>query len=270
VTVSYVVAPIMPEDNVVIPIDTLLGMEPEELGARLLMVIRQMSSSMNRDGQAHRSNHQAAILSSLIGPPPYPQREEPEIAQAYTEAWAWLESQGLLVPSPHPMNPNFRVVSRRAKRFSELQDFVPYEIARRLDRDMLNPRIREEVWAAFIRGHFDVAAGVAMKAVEVAVRDACGYGDEVYGQTLIGRAFHPDSGPLTNVESVDSERKAMRDLFLGAIGTHKNAHSHRKVNLDNAAEVVEVVMLANHLLRVVDRRLASIRRVSNSSTPGAA
>jgi hypothetical protein len=40
VTVSYVVAPIMPEDDVVIPVDTLLEMEPEELGARLLMVIR--------------------------------------------------------------------------------------------------------------------------------------------------------------------------------------------------------------------------------------
>jgi hypothetical protein len=62
----------------------------------------------------------------------------------------------------------------------------------------------------------------------------------------------------------------MRDLFLGAIGTHKNAHSHRKVNLDNTAGVVEVVMLANNLLRVVDRRLASIQRVSDSGMPGVA
>jgi hypothetical protein len=50
------------------------------------------------------------------------------------------------------------------------------------------------------------------------------------------------------------ERRACSDLFAGAIGFCKNSHSHREVNLDNPDEAHELVMLANHLLRIADQR----------------
>ena len=61
-----------------------------------------------------------------------------------------------------------------------------------------------------------------------------------------------------------AEREARSALFAGAIGSYKNPHSHRDVPLDDAAEATEVILLANHLLRIVESRCEALRMQGGS------
>src|SRR6266702_5975140 len=108
-----------------------------------------------------------------------------------------------------------------------------------------------------MRSEFDVAAFQAMKAVEVAVREASGFGPGEIGVNLMRKAFHEDTGPLTDLTAEKSERIARSALFSGAIGCYKNPHSHRDVDIEEADEAWEIVLLANHLLRIVAQRKAA-------------
>ena len=88
--------------------------------------------------------------------------------------------------------------------------------------------------------------------MEVAVREASGINE--LGIPLMRRALKPEDGPLTDMTVERGERHARMDLFAGAIGSSKNPVSHRHVPLNEAAEVIEQIMLASHLLRIVDSR----------------
>lgn len=54
------------------------------------------------------------------------------------------------------------------------------------------------------------------------------------------------------------EREAMSALFAGAIGHAKNPGSHRDVEMTRA-EAARLLMLASHLLDIVERRRAATR-----------
>ena len=186
--------------------------------------------------------------------PKYPVERNGEIQLAMAEAWAWLEAQGLLVNAPGQTGGDFRALSRRARQFENEAEFANYAVSRMLQKDALHPKIAQTVWMAFMRNEYDVAVFQAMKAVEVAVREASGLPGRLIGTGLMRQAFHPQTGPLTDMEAEEGERDALSALFAGAIGTYKNPHSHRDVQLADPRAAVEIIMLANHLLRIVDSR----------------
>ena len=128
---------------------------------------------------------------------------------------------------------------------------------RRFPKENLHPRIREDVWADFHRGKYETAVFEAMREVEIAVREGAGFAQGDHGVPMIRWALHKDSGPLTDPNAEEAEKEAVMALFAGAIGSYKNPHSHRHVPLDDPDEAVKIIMLANHLLRIVDARVAA-------------
>ena len=182
----------------------------------------------------------------------WPRSNFSDVAQAIAEALNWLMSQGLVIYEPE-QNGEWMRLTRRAQLIKTKVDWEAYRKGGTLPVGLLQPHLAEKVHHLFVRGDHDIAVFQAFKEVEVAVRAACGYADDLVGRALMQKAFAINNGPLRDMELVAAEREAEVFLFAGAIGHAKNPTSHREVSLSRE-EAARLIVFASHLLAIVGNR----------------
>jgi uncharacterized protein (TIGR02391 family) len=226
--------------------EAILALEPEELAGVVLEVLNSVNQKTH--GKLNRYNFSLPYNFSE-----YPGAYQKQISKAVMEAWVWLEREGLIAPQPESQG-EWVFVTRRGQKIKTTADLQTYRRTNLLPKRQLHPRISQKVWATFLRGDYDTAVFQSFKEVEVAVREAGGFSSSDIGVDLMRKAFNPSTGPLTDKSTVKAEREALMHLFSGAIGSYKNPHSHRNVQIE-PEESVEMIILASHLLKIVDDRV---------------
>jgi hypothetical protein len=100
----------------------------------------------------------------------------------------------------------------------------------------------QRAYAALQRGDLSSAVRDAFTTVEISVREAGGFSIDDYGTDLMRKAFHEQTGPLTDQNLPRAERESF----------YKNPQSHRKVTIEDLREAQRQVLQASHLLHIVD------------------
>jgi uncharacterized protein (TIGR02391 family) len=170
--------------------------------------------------------------------------------RCWSEALNWLVSKNL-VARGMPGDPHLEAmfITRLGKKALEV-GLEPIQAIERLDV-ALHAHLAS-VKPQFLLGEYELAAFAAMREVEIRVRELSGSDPSLTGVKLMRKCFG-EGGPLADSQLDPGERTGIMELFAGAIGTFKNPPSHRQVDYADPTEASEVVLLADLLMRLLDR-----------------
>ena len=115
----------------------------------------------------------------------------------------------------------------------------------------MHPLIVKKSFTLLNTGEFESAVLQAFKTIETKIREKVNATSEEYGIRLIRKAFHPESGPLTDLKLPKGERESFCNYIAGAFGFYKNPCSHRDVELDFSSAFDRIVV-ASDLLKTIE------------------
>lgn len=165
------------------------------------------------------------------------------------EAAQLLCHRNLLVPASNSMVGVYRLTSL-GKTIEP--DDVFERIVDRAFVHQLSELIDQELVRGCLDKSYEDAITSAFRILEERIRKRINAGPELFGLDLVEQAFHPDAGRLAFGET-DAERSALFHIFRSAFLMLRNPPSHRYLKEFAGAEIVEIVLFVDFLLKIVGK-----------------
>ncbi|MGV9255385.1 TIGR02391 family protein [Streptomyces sp. NPDC003697] len=130
---------------------------------------------------------------------------------------------------------------------------------------VLHPLIAEVAAERYARGSYNDAVMSAYRAVEYRMQTLLG--SHVVGMPLMSDALAGNPPRIkvtrsTSPGSLDSERKGMHFLFMGAVGALRNPRAHGPDEADDRDEADEMLAFASFLMRRLDTEEAERQKAA--------
>lgn len=178
------------------------------------------------------------------------QGKSTKVLTYWSEGLNWLVSKNLVARgTPNVMDSESIFLTRIGEQVLN-EGYENIKIAEKIDMP-IHERLKK-VRSQFLLGEYELAAFAAMREVEIRVRDISGADPSLIGVKLMRKSFG-EEGKLAVPDLDPGERIGIMELFAGAIGTFKNPSSHRQVDYSDSTEALEVILLADLLMRLLDR-----------------
>lgn len=135
----------------------------------------------------------------------------------------------------------------------ERPDAIPPDLL--FDRLVTNERLRKATIGRFRSRNFTDAVEAAFKCLANSVKEVSGH-NERDGADLMRHVFGAQS-PLLRLNALQSrsdkdEHNGYRDIFAGAMTGIRNPRAHEHESKDNLVIALELLTMANHLMRKLD------------------
>ena len=126
----------------------------------------------------------------------------------------------------------------------------------RFDSYVTDDGLRVACRGLFGDGHYSMAVQMACTYIDNIVRDLSGHADK-YGAPLMRAAFSPKQ-PVIQLNKLQNQsdrnqQQGYMDIFAGMMTGIRNPRAHEYALHDTPEEALEILVLANHLLRVLRR-----------------
>lgn len=130
------------------------------------------------------------------------------------------------------------------------------------DSVIIEPILRDTCRQLFLNGHFALAVEEAFKCINNHVKKRSGLTND--GADLMRSTFSPKKPVLKlnnlKTKSQRNQQLGYMDIFAGSMTGIRNPRAHEHKYLDEQHVAIEMLSLANHLIRLVNNSKKSRKR----------